>query len=110
METLRGILLPYGELFNPILDFQKKMKKIVPVSDLPVMKNYCKSCPFKPNDKGYWQNMELANEVINRTLFKGQQICHGTEGDKRQPKNRCKGAYEHNLEIYKRLGWSKLLK
>lgn len=73
------------------------------VSDLPVMKNYCKTCPFKPKKNGVWQNVELANEVISRNLFKGQQICHGTEGPKREPRNRCKGSFENNEQIYIRI-------
>lgn len=81
-----------------------------PVCELPVMKSHCKTCPFKPNTKGHWQNVELANEVISRTLFKKQQICHGTEGKNREPNNRCKGAFEHNLEIYQRMNVAHLLK
>ncbi len=81
------------------------------VSTLPVMKAHCKTCPFKPNERGLWQDVELANEVISRTLFKAHQICHGTEeGKKRTPKNRCKGAYDHNMEIYERLGHGHLVK
>jgi hypothetical protein len=80
------------------------------VSDLPVMKAFCKSCPFKPNKKGYWQNVEMADKVISQTLFQSQQICHGTERENRKPNNRCKGAYDHNLEIYKRLKLDHLLK
>ncbi len=80
-----------------------------PVSDLPVMKSHCKTCPFKPDENGRWQNVELANTVIARTLFKGQQICHGTEGAKRKQNNRCKGAFDHNLVIYQRLNLDHLL-
>jgi len=81
------------------------------VSILPVMKAHCKTCPFKPNGRGLWANVPLANDVISRTLFKGHQICHGTEeGRKRTPKNRCKGAYDHNMEIYKRMGCDHLVK
>jgi len=72
------------------------------VGNLPVMKGFCKSCPFKPDNSGRLQDQELANTVINRTLFKGQQICHGTEGANRKANNRCKGAFDHNEEIYKR--------
>ena len=79
-------------------------------SKLPVMKAHCKSCPFKPNENGVWQDVKLANEVIGRTLFNSHQICHGTEGAKRKPNNRCKGAYDHNFEIYDRLGFSHLVK
>ena len=74
------------------------------IDKLPVMSAYCATCPFKPNESGHWQNTELANTVITRTLFKAHQICHGTEGKRRKPRNRCKGAYEHNAEIYRRMG------
>lgn len=78
-------------------------KNKVPVYKLPVMKAHCASCPFKPDKDGRWQNTDLANTVIARTLFKAQQICHSTS------RNRCKGAYDHNLVIYQRLGWDHLL-
>lgn len=81
-----------------------------PVHLLPVMKSCCKTCPFKQDENGRWANIELANEVISRTLFKAQQICHGTEGKNRKAHNRCKGAYDNNFEIYKRLGLEHLLK
>jgi hypothetical protein len=81
----------------------------IQICELPVMKVHCNTCPFRKVD-GKWQNVELANQVIQLTLFKGQQICHGTEGKNREPHNRCKGAYDHNYEIYKRLNLSHLLK
>jgi hypothetical protein len=84
-------------------------KKEIPVCELPVMKAHCITCPFR-EENGKWQDVELANQVIQRTLFKGQQICHGTEGKNREPHNRCKGAYDHNYEIYKRIGLVHLLK
>lgn len=76
---------------------------------IPVMPSHCKTCPFKANEQGHYQNMPLANQVIARTLFKAHQICHGTEGENRKPTHRCKGAFDHNMEIYKRLGWDKLI-
>lgn len=83
---------------------------MIPVCDLPVMKANCKTCPFREDEKGHWQDVRLANEVISRTLFNSQQICHGTEGNNRKANNRCKGAYDHNFEIYKRMGLEHLLK
>ena len=77
---------------------------------LPVMKNYCKTCPFKPNEEGFYQDVHLANGVIKRTLFKAHQICHGTESENRTPNNRCKGSFDYNMEIYKRMGFEKLIK
>jgi hypothetical protein len=76
---------------------------------VPVMKKCCKTCPFKLNEKGLYQDMKLANEVIKRTLFQAHQICHGTEGENREPNHRCKGAFDHNMEIYKRLGFDHLV-
>lgn len=86
-----------------------RKKKII-ASELPVMKAYCSTCPFKPNENGIWADGRLANEVINRTLFNSHQICHGTEGKNREPHNRCKGAFDHNMEIYSRMGFKHLVK
>lgn len=74
------------------------------VSELPVMKVCCKTCPFNLNNKNHWQDIELASKVIERNLFKSQQICHGTEGKNRKPNNRCKGYYDYSFEIYQKLG------
>lgn len=82
----------------------------IPVSQLPVMKACCHSCPFKLNDKGREQDTILAGQVTERTLFKAQQICHGTEGANREPMNRCKGSYDFNKTIYTRMGLEHLLK
>jgi hypothetical protein len=81
----------------------------LPVCEFPVMKSHCITFPFREVN-GKWQNVELANQVISRTLFQGHQICHITETDNREPQTRCKGAYEHNYEIYKRLNLVHLLK
>lgn len=72
-------------------------------AQLPVMKANCKTCPFREVNRK-WQDVTLANQVIERTLFNSHQICHGTEGENRKPNNRCKGAFDHNQEIYDRMG------
>jgi hypothetical protein len=84
-------------------------KKNPLVCELPVMTAHCKTCPFKPDEHGVWQDPRLANQVIERTLFQAQQVCHGTEGPNREWHNRCKGAYDHNQAIYERLGYGDLL-
>jgi hypothetical protein len=71
---------------------------------LPLMPACCQTCPFKPDQRGVWQNVPLASTVIERTLFKGHQICHGTEGPSREPNHRCRGAFDHNSAIYRRMG------
>ena len=73
------------------------------VSELPIMKSTCKTCPFKTQENGALQNTELATKVIERNLFNSQQICHGTEGENRKANNRCKG-YDYAFVIYERLG------
>lgn len=73
-------------------------------AEFPVMKAHCKSCPFKPMDNGAWQDAELANRVIERTLFKGHQLCHGTSDT-----TRCKGSFDYNFEIYDRIGFGHLV-
>lgn len=85
-------------------------KTKIPVCELPVMKVHCKTCPFKPDEKGRWRDVQLANEVVSRTLFNSQQICHGTEGKNRKANNRCKGAFDHNMQIYERMGFKHLIK
>jgi hypothetical protein len=70
------------------------------IRSFSVNQTFCHSCPFKPDERGIYQNPELANKVIERTLFKGQQICHGTKNT-----TLCRGARNYYLEFYSRLGW-----
>ena len=82
-----------------------------PAYELPVMKQHCKTCPFKPNKDGHWQNVKIANGVIERTLFQGHQLCHSSykNDEYHNATNRCKGSYDHNLEIYRRMGLEHLV-
>lgn len=87
-----------------LLEINKVQIKLMnKVSELPVMKSCCKTCPFRKTDKGMFQDSDLANKVIERNIFKSQQICHGTEGKNREPNNRCKGYYDYSLEIYEKI-------
>lgn len=81
-----------------------------PASELPVMKACCKTCPFKLNKTGRQKDPQLASLVTERTLFEAHQICHSTEGRNREAKNRCKGSFDTNFEIYKRMGYAHLIK
>lgn len=75
----------------------------VDASKLPVMAKCCKTCPFRVLENGMQLNPELAAQVTVRTLFKANQICHTTEGTNRKPRNRCRGSYDFNRTIYKRM-------
>lgn len=76
----------------------------IDITTLPVMKACCKTCPFKPDERGVWRDTGLASKVIARNLFTSHQICHGTEGENREPNNRCKGYNDYATTIYRRLG------
>lgn len=74
------------------------------VSKMPVMAGHCSTCPFKPDENGVWQNIELANVVIQRNFLKSQQICHHPRNVGKKETHRCKGYYDYSYEIYERLG------
>ena len=82
----------------------------IPVSELPVMAVHCKSCPFKPNEKGFEQDLELASKVTARTLLNSQQICHKDYYSEGKKQYRCKGSFDCNKTIYERMNLSHLLK
>lgn len=76
-----------------------------PVSDFPIMKNPCATCPFRESKKGVWQNIELANTVIERNLFNSQQICHHPRIKDDKETHRCRGYFNYAEVIYQRLGF-----
>ena len=82
----------------------------IPVNELPIMKSCCKTCPFRMDEKGRENDPQLAAVVTERTLFKGQQICHGTELKDRTATHRCKGSWDFNKQIYDRMGLGHLVK
>lgn len=88
---------------------RKKTFKI-DASLLPIMPVCCKTCPFKLNEKGFFQNNELANEVTSTTLFKGHQLCHKDGYKKDKELFRCKGSFDENKQIYDRLNVGHLIK
>lgn len=80
------------------------------IENLKVQKACCVTCPFKKNEKGHWNDPELAGAVIQRTLFKAQQLCHGSKGGgpgetvDQDLTRLCRGARDYYLEIYHRVG------
>lgn len=78
--------------------------KNIDISEYPVMKSHCKTCPFKTDECGKQFDSELANRVTERTLFKAHQLCHGTKDT-----TRCKGSFDFNFTIYERMGVSHLV-
>lgn len=76
------------------------------ISGLKTNEKHCATCPFKPDPRqpGGIRDRELANAVISRNSLNASQICHGTEGDARQPKSLCRGHRDYFLDIFYRLG------
>ena len=74
------------------------------VSKKDIMVKCCKTCPFKKDENGVWRDGRLANEVIQRNLFKSQQICHHPRTQGKEETHRCRGYYDYAFAIYSRLG------
>jgi uncharacterized Fe-S cluster-containing protein len=75
-----------------------------------VMPTHCKTCPFKPDKNGVFQDNELASKVTSRTLFKAHQLCHKDNYAKDKETFRCKGSFDENMKIYKRMNLEHLVK
>lgn len=75
-----------------------------PVSTMPIMEACCKTCPFKLNADGRYQNPELVARVVDRNLFQSQQICHHPRTVDKPETHRCRGYYDYAFVIYERMG------
>lgn len=63
----------------------------------PVMKAKCSTCPFA-NDP------ELAQAVLDRTLFQSSQICHHPALHGKKETHLCRGQRDVQLELLARMG------
>lgn len=68
-------------------------------AEMPTMPAHCKTCPFAPNG-----DKQLMSKVIDRTMFQASQICHGSEGPRRQPRFLCKGARDLTVQVLHGMG------
>jgi hypothetical protein len=73
------------------------------ISTLPVNSSKCKTCPFAHSHESA---IALQSTIIAR-MFQdgGSQICHGTEGPNRKPTSLCRGARDHMLTLFYRIGF-----
>jgi hypothetical protein len=73
------------------------------ISTLPVNPNKCRTCPFAHSHESA---IALQSTIIAR-MFQdgGSQICHGTEGQNRKPTSLCRGARDHMLVLFCRMGF-----
>ena len=70
------------------------------IAGWPVMKRQCSTCPFRP--KG---DVELASQVLQRSLMKASQICHHPKLKSKKEIHLCRGARDMQLTVLHRLGW-----
>jgi hypothetical protein len=71
------------------------------ISNFPVMKKKCTTCPFHRRDK---IEIELANTVEVRCMTQGSQICHHPVLSGKEQDHLCRGARDYQLSIFYRLG------
>jgi len=69
------------------------------VSNFPVMKKTCPSCPF---GEGNWS--EVTDMVKGRCITKASQICHHPRLHNKRESHLCRGARDFQITIFHRLG------
>lgn len=71
--------------------------------DMPVMPACCSSCPFLQVD-GRDQNRDLA-DAIRARVMNGSQVCHHPRLSGEKETHLCRGARDHQLTIFYRIGF-----
>lgn len=66
---------------------------------MPVMSASCPTCPFGPHG-----DLGVRAKVEERCTSQGSQICHHPRLHGRKETHLCRGARNHQLVIYHRLG------
>lgn len=72
----------------------------IDVTDFPVMRTKCPTCPFNYNG-----DIEIANSVRERCITKGSQICHHPKLHGKKETHLCRGARDYQLMIFHRIGF-----
>lgn len=63
----------------------------------PVMKSQCSTCPFKVDP-------DLAQKVLDRTLFQTSQICHHPVLHGKKQNRLCRGQRDIQLKLLHAIG------
>ncbi len=75
------------------------------ISQFPVMKQKCATCPFNTEDKGRHNDPELVDKIKQRILSQTSQICHHPVLSDKEESHLCRGARDYQIEIFKRIGF-----
>lgn len=81
------------------------MTKVIDITNWPVMKSKCPTCPFNEDSSGREQSPDVAASVRNRCLTTASQICHHPRLKGKKQDHLCRGARDFQLQIFYRLGY-----
>jgi hypothetical protein len=81
------------------------MEKPTNISDWPVMKGKCPTCPFNKDEKGRDAVPDIADMVRRRCLTEASQICHHPRLHGKKEDHLCRGARDFQMEIFHRIGF-----
>lgn len=71
------------------------------ISNMPVMKRKCSSCPFHEEHK---EQRQIADMVRERCITEASQICHHPRLHDKKETHLCRGARDFQQQIFHRLG------
>ena len=75
----------------------------IDISEFPVMKTCCATCPFRTEEDGRMRDTEVASRVMAR-LLNACQICHHPRIKGQGEVALCRGARDHQLTLFYRMG------
>ncbi|MEL7418547.1 MAG: hypothetical protein AAFR62_06600 [Cyanobacteria bacterium J06629_2] len=74
------------------------------VSDFPIIKQQCRTCPFRTDSRGKYRDPVLVANIQQRCLTESSQICHHPALSDKEQTHLCRGARDYQLEIFYRIG------
>ena len=75
------------------------------ISNFPVMKGICPTCPFKRDEAGVEKCQEIADMVRVRCMTSASQICHHPRLHGKNENSLCRGARDYQLQMFYRIGF-----
>ena len=75
------------------------------ITEFPVMKKKCATCPFRENEQGRYNDPQLVNRIKTDVLTEVSQICHHPRLDGKEETHLCRGARDFQLEIFHQIGF-----
>ena len=75
------------------------------ISDYPVMKRRCKTCPFNKNKEDCYNDPKLVDRIKRDGLTDASQICHRPALSGQRETHLCRGARDFQQEIFYYIGF-----